>query len=501
MSQTPSTVRPVILGQAQMDEWRSTFAIFGEGLKRWVWAIVACALLTSAAATAYKYYSPVKYPSTSQLLFDPRGLRIFNNDLSTGYFDANAAINYVESQMGVLKSERVLSRVFDEECSNLRAAAKEKGDQVYRAPNNAFTRFCPREGWDGDWLRGIQEILNVLSVKRVERSFVVDVTTSAPQPELAAHLTKAVIAAYLQEDASNRAETVGKLTGDLSGRLEALRASLQESEAKVDTYRRDKNLVRVGDKLLVEQRLSAAIAALNDGQSKIDRATARLAQIEAAANSPSALGALAAEADTRPLLALSERRSALMTELAPLFARAGALHPAMIDARARIAEIDRAIGHEMAMIRAAARADVSRLRNEVENQTKTISSLTETVAEAKRSEIELRALEQQVEANRKVLESFETRSREAREFGRVDSANLRVVSVARAWQPQKLMPRLMMFAMLGLVFGTVLAIVGVAFWALVQGMRRQKPEAMDRTANPAFALQMRAQAFARYRYG
>ena len=46
---------------------------------------------------------------------------------------------------------------------------------------------------------------------------------------------------------------------------------------------------------------------------------------------------------------------------------------------------------------------------------------------------------------RELLESFETRSREAKEFGRIDTGNLRIVSMARAPEPQRLAPKMAIF--------------------------------------------------------
>jgi len=499
--QIPSSLRPGAAVSATVQEWRSTFALFGQGLKRWFWAVFLSGLIFAGMAAAYRHYSPVRYPATAQLLFDPRGLKVFNNDLTSGYHDANAAISYVESQMGVIQSERVLSRVMGAECDELRELAKTATHSVYKASGHGFTRFCPREGWDGDWQRGLQEMRRVLTVKRVERSYVVDVTATGATPQLATSLASAVVNAYIQEEAATRAETINRLTGDLSGRLSDLRKAVKDSEDRLDHYRRDKNLLRVGDRLIVETSLATATAALNESQTRIDRARARMRQIETAARNPSALGALGAEADTRQLLSLYERRSAVMAELAPLFARAGPRHPALIDARSRVAEIDRAISHEMSAIRVAARSDLSRSEAEQGNLSKTVSELTVAVATAKQSEIALRELEQSLEANRKVLESFETRMREAREYGKLDSANLRIVSVARSPLPQNPLPKLLSFALLGWVLGIVLAVVGVAIWALVQSMRHPPHQLGGNSANPAYALQMRAEAFARYRYG
>lgn len=453
--------------------WQSALDTLLTQMRRRLWAIAACGLACGVGGVAVKSYLPATYTATAQLLFDPRGLKVFNNDLTTGLYDANSAINFVESQMGVIQSERVLSRVMEAECAAARKTLPTDGSTPKpREPTLAFTRLCPGVSPNGDWAKALHALQRALIVKRNERSFVVDVSASGPTPELAAHLASAVVAAYADEDNATRSEAAGKLTSDLGGRLEVLRQTLRESEARVEHYRRDKNLIRVGDKLLVEQRLAAATAALNDSQSRLDRASARVKQLEAAPRTASALGALGAEADTRALLVLVERRSALLVELAPLAARLGDRHPMLLEIRSRLAEVDKSIAAEMTAIRSAGRADLARARGEQTSLEKTVNDLSAKATQARQSEIELRTLEQAVEANRKLLESFETRSREAGEFGRIDSANLRVVSVARAPETQRLLPRLILWGGIGLVLGVILALAGVAVLALLDLGRR-----------------------------
>jgi succinoglycan biosynthesis transport protein ExoP len=162
------------------------------------------------------------------LLFDPRGVKIFTDDLTITNTDPNAAIAFVESEMAVLRSERVLSRVVDREC----AAA---------CNDFAFVRFCPQRQQDADYAKALQALYREIAIARAERSYVVDVTvtvTEAP-PELAARLAQSIVKSYLDEDAATRAAATQVLTANLAGRLQTLRQTLRESEDKTETYRRD----------------------------------------------------------------------------------------------------------------------------------------------------------------------------------------------------------------------------------------------------------------------
>ena len=394
--------------QSGAGPWGPAVAHFFELVRARTWILVVCALVGVGAGLIGKYILPAKYESSTQLLFDPRGFKLFNNDLTIGNYDANAAINFVESQMGVLQSERVLSRLVQTACFEAGRADP---------PAYGLEGKCPVTDAKGDWEATLSLLRRSLTVKRAERSFVVDVTMNGPTPDIAARRASGIVAAYLEEDAATRNDAASRLTADLSGRLETLRTALAQSEAKAERYRRDKNLVRIGDRLLVEQQLAAATTALNDSQVKFDRASARLKQIESAAQNPSALGA------------------------------------------------------EMRAIRFAARADVTRARNEQQILSNTVAGLADKVTHARQSEIELREIAQEVDANRKLLESFETRSREAKEFGRIDTGNLRIVSMARAPERQRLAPKMAIFGGLGMFVGLLLGLAILAGVTLVNLLR------------------------------
>ena len=500
-----STLHPSTAG-ATGNPWRSTFERLWTLFKRRWWVMVLCGLLGAGLGVLARWYMPTKYSATAQLLFDPHGIKVFQNDLKITQYDANAGINFVESQMGVLQSERVYSRVITSLCGDGKPQAD--GKPAPRPASYAsFRNICPWSNQPDAWAKALSDLRRLMTIRRTERSFVVDVTAIGRSPELAAQLAGEVVAAYTAEEAETRAEATSRLTGELSASLATLRGALGSAEARADVYRRNKNLIRVADRLLVEQRLAAATAAMNDSQTRLDRSSARMKQIESASNAPSALGALGADADTRTLLAMIERRNAVLVELAPLAARAGARHPALVEVRSRLSEIDRSIAAEMTVIRTAARADLARSRSEQVNLAATVADLSDKLTAARQAEIELRALDQEVAASRKLVESFETRVREATEFGRIETANLRLVSKARAPQTEYLRPKLISWSIVGFVIGLILALVGMmASVLMTPGGDNRRGGDSNRgdggaAMSPAYAMQLRARAFAQYRYG
>ena len=434
--------------------WGSAFALLLTLTRLWKLRILAGAVAFALIAVIARMMYPGTYTATEQLLFDPDGLKVFAADSGSTRLDANAEINFVESQMGVLLSERVLSRVLQRECD---ASAGE-------APPANFLRLCADRG--GDSAKAIEAMRKLLAVKRAERSFLVDVGATSASPTFAARLAGDWVKAYVDEDVANRAAMAIRLTSELNGRLETIRKTLSDTEAKAESYRSDKNLIRVGDKLLIEQKLTDASAALNAAQNAWESARARLKQLETTPRAATGLGALGDEAETRPLALLLDRRAAAEADLAPLESRLGARNPLLVEARSRVAQVDRDIAAEIKSIRAAAREQFARAAQERDNLSHGVAALSKELTAAREAQIALQALEQSAVANRKLLESFENRAREAAEMGRIDLANLRIASEARAPEPRQFGLGLAVWGAAGFALGLLTSMSLVAFVAI-----------------------------------
>ncbi len=116
-----SVHQPLFLGRADAppnDPWRAaTQAVVNAvGSRRWILytAVITGGILGYLATLLI----PPNYKATAQLFIDPRGLQVFANDLSPNPLDANAQINFVESQIGIIKSDSVLLRVVRNEMLN-----------------------------------------------------------------------------------------------------------------------------------------------------------------------------------------------------------------------------------------------------------------------------------------------------------------------------------------------------------------------------------------------
>ena len=87
MNFTPRTERIPASALTQGNPWRPTLVQLLRAVRQKWRVIVLCGMVGAALGVTAKFFVPVEYRTTAQLLFDPRGLRVFNNDLTSGYFD------------------------------------------------------------------------------------------------------------------------------------------------------------------------------------------------------------------------------------------------------------------------------------------------------------------------------------------------------------------------------------------------------------------------------
>lgn len=450
------------IGRAADDSgpWPQALAALGAALRRWLWAIIAAGIVFGCLGVGAKSLLPKRYSATAQFLLDPRGQPVYPGDLSSPQYDANSQIGIVESQMRVITSERVLSQVLNDTALMSELAAESEDGETPREP----MPLRPSLDASGGKAQALAALQRALSVQRADRSFVIDVTATARTPDLAARLANAVVKAYVEEDATNRAETAKRLTDELTSRLASLRQRLDDAQQRAERFRLEQGLVSTGERLVVEQKLGEAVSELGAAQLRLDQATSRAAQLDSSGRD---LGMLGSNEDTRSLSVLVERQNAAQEELAALAARLGDRHPALAEARERVTAIGRRIDVELGRIRLAAAAEMERARTTQQALARSVETLSDAAAKTQQAKLQMRTLEQEVETNRALLESFQTRALQLGEFGRIDPGAVRIVSVAQPPPESRGLKSLILWGIAGGLLGVILATTLVTFRAML----------------------------------
>jgi uncharacterized protein involved in exopolysaccharide biosynthesis/Mrp family chromosome partitioning ATPase len=368
-----------------------------------------------------------KYVSTAQLFIDPRDLRVLQNDVSPNNVgsDPTSITGYLESQARVIASDSIKSRVVE------RLGLDRDPD--YGGPSSSFlSRLLGTDTGPSPkaTLYALAALDRTVAVRRGERTFVIDISATAQDPEKAAKIANALAEGYLEDQAAVRAEAAQKATAALTSRLEELRNRLRIAEEKAQKYKEANNLVGVGDRSLGEQQLSLNSTQLVAARTRTTEAKAKYDQIAGTRASSIEAGAIPEAVASNTMTALRAQLGAALAREADLVSSLGARHPALTSAQSQVRDARRQINEELARIARAAKVEYDRAVEAERELARRVDQLTTGQYAAGRASVQLRELEREVESSRAIYDAFLRRARETGELGGIDTTNARVISPA-----------------------------------------------------------------------
>ncbi|MCF3931940.1 exopolysaccharide transport family protein [Acuticoccus sp. M5D2P5] len=383
-------------------------------LWQYKWLIVTVVTVGVVAAAFLALRIPDNYTAGGLLEINPRQTSLLDdNAQDTQYIPPETL---TETEVQVIRSYSVLSRVVDtldleySSANPLLGEARSTG-----APT--MTRESARNVI-------VSELRNGLSVQPTGRSFIVDVRYEAGEPAFAAEVVNAVMASYLGVEVNELRSRARDAVTALSDRLEALRTDLDRREQDVQDFRsRSRVTEGAGTDLLAEQ-----LTRVNE---ELIRAQSALAVAAATSRQGGQADAALPEVVNSPLIQTLQAQAAeqekIVSELAAIYR---ASHPRLIQARDALAVLRNTIVQETAKIAASLQTSeavqserVAALRSEVE-------TLRDQLNEQRAAELELRRLEREAEASRRIYETFLNRFNEVQGTEGLERPRGRIVAAA-----------------------------------------------------------------------
>lgn len=420
----PDATRPVELGRLADPAWLIATLWRRKGL------ILLCMLAGLGLAVLASLMIAPKYTSTAQLFIDPRDLRVLQNDVSpnTVGSDPTSIASYLESQARVIASDSIKTRVIE------KLGLDKDPDYGGPARGGFLSGLFGADKAATDrkaLLYALAALDRSVAVRRGERTFVIDISATASDPEKAAQVANALAEAYLEDQAAVRADAAQRATAALTGRLEELRSRLRAAEDKAEKYKEAHSIVGLGgNRSLSEEQLSLNATQLVAARQRTTEAKAKYDQIAATRASSVESGAIPEAVASNTMTALRAQLGAALSREADLVASLGTRHPALTSARSQVADARRQIADELARIARAAKAEYDRAAEAERQLARRVDQLTTAQYAVGRASVELRELEREVESSRAVYDAFLKRARETGELGGIDTTNARVISPA-----------------------------------------------------------------------
>ena len=260
--------------------------------------IIGTTMLSLLAAVLFLVTTPPRYTARVQMLIDPSDLRVMDNVVTPRGDATEAGVMQVESQVRVLGSDTVLRRIVERE--RLAADPEFNGEAAAAGLQGLVRRvraaLLPADATSIELEASAAALRNLsrqVSVRRTERTFVVDVAVTAQSGPKAARLANAIAQAYLEDQAEIRADVARRATSSLSARLGDLRDRVREAETRLQDFRAKNDVLLADGRLLNEQQLSELNEGLVAARTTTATAQARYDQIQELRRSRAVPGAIA----------------------------------------------------------------------------------------------------------------------------------------------------------------------------------------------------------------
>ncbi|MCA0405579.1 MAG: GumC family protein [Proteobacteria bacterium] len=424
-------------------------AELGDILIRRARLILGTTALLTVLGTAAAFLISPRYTASSALFIDPRGRASFQteNMPPVGTYDPNL----VDSLTFVMESETVLRRVVATE---------------------GLAKDAEFAGTTGDPnVNAVVALKEAVKVKRPERTYVVEIQVRTKDAAKSARLANAIARAYISDGSEAKTDTVNREQGWVEKQLAALEKRLREAEARVDQYKTRNGIHGAEGRLVGEQQLADMNRALSEAQRKAAENRATLDQVETLRRA----GRLPDATNEALRSGVIERLRTQQAEILRLEANSrstlGPRHPASIEVREQLAEVQRQINEELGRIAenarsayAVARANVQGIERELDRLKKTQSSDSHTL-------LGLRELERAVEAQKNVYEKF-LRDKEAISRLSIETPAGRIIQSAEV-PTRATFPNKPLFIALGATAGLLL---GVGLALLLETLSRGRTQ-------------------------
>ncbi len=422
--------------------------------------IIASALITAAAAVvAGKSLTP-KYTAVAELYIDPRELQLVDRELTPRAVDVSGLSMVVESQARLITSNSVLLQVIKN--TGLESDPEFGGGTASNGTMASVLGLFglgPRHAEEAgaNHIVALDALSRHITIRKTERSFVVDVEVWSRDPARAAMLANALANTYLVESKNSQATAARRATGELSGRLKELQQRLRNAENALSVYKAQNNFVGTQDSLLSDQQLSASNQRLAAAHAATLDAQARYDQIEKSRNSATDPGAVPEVLQSPTIANLRSQYAEARKKYAELSTELGPLHPSLKQMEKQVEDLRRVISEEVDRFALSAKNDPIRARDFEASLTKSLDAQRRQSVQLSQASVRLRELERDVDANRDVYQSFLKRSRETEEQEGLNTSASRIIGEATVPQHRSFPPAMSLIAMLGFMLGGLAA--------------------------------------------
>ncbi len=429
-----------------------TFGQFLSILQARKWAALLVFFLVVATTVVVSLLLPKQYDAAASVVVD-----IKPDPVSAMAFQGMAMPSFMATQVDILTSDRVALRVIRDlklaETPTLREQWQTEGEG---------------KGTFEQWL--IEILKKNLNVKPSRESNVIEISYRSPDPRFAAGLANAFAQAFIATALELRVDPAKQYSTFFVGQSKDSRTALEEAQARLSAFQREKGIIAADERLDVE---NARLAELSS----------QLVQLQAVSSESGSRQQFAQgiqgdrmqEVLSNPLIgglrADLTRNEARLQELNSKF---GDNHPQVVEAKANITELRTRIDAEIRRVTGGVTV-TNTINKQREAQVKReLDAQRSKMLQLKAVRDEGQVLVREVENAQRSYDNVMTRLNQTAMESQANQSHVNLLTTAQP-PAEYASPRLLLNILLSMFLGTLLA-VGVALLLELSNRRVRAPE-------------------------
>ena len=448
-----------------------SFRDYWQVVRKHQWKILACFALAVITSGVIAFTTTPIYVAKATLMIERKTPQVVKIQQVVGETEEGDESSFYESQYQVLHSRSLAAEVIKAQKLDRDATFIKQSEgtfsigKILSIPIAWFNTLLPQVApiSTPSSIGGVDsEIINtytgMVSVNPVKRSRIVTVGISSPNPELAARIANAHVAAYIQYGFKLKSQANEEARKFLETKLDELKDRVEKSEMTLNQFRRGKGIISLDDKEnIVVERLADLNRRLTEAEA--DRigfeAQARLIKSRRYDSLPAVIGNGLIQSLRGQIVQLEAEQAKLSEQFLPGYPRMAQVKAQLEESRARLGQQIKNVVEGINSAYLAAVGKEKDLRGQMDKQK------SETFA-LKDASVQYAILAREANTNKQLYDSVLERFREISVAGELPSSNVSIVDRAEIprvpAKPNKRL-NLMLGALLGLFGGLGLALL------------------------------------------
>ncbi|RWA65243.1 GumC family protein [Mesorhizobium sp.] len=407
------------------------------GITRSKALILSTTILGAALGIAIALSTPKKYEATTEVIVDPRDLKLTDRDLTQNVIASDATLAIVENQVRILTSGTVLNKVVTD--LNLTNDPEFNGKGTGGIGLMSMLRsILSRQDAQGpaDEARrralAVGNLAESLDVERSGKTFVVSITATTQNPDKSALIANTMRTAFRQISSELQSNTAGRANDELTARLDELRKGVEAAERKVEDFRATHDLVDAQGHLISDDQMLKLNEQLSVARARTLELNARAASARALNVNSVLNGTLPEEINSNTMGELRSQYAALKQEADRAAIKFGPRHPELQALNAQLAGARERIGAELQRIASSLQVELKRSVQLEQDLASRLAQAKVQSGDVNNDLVSLREFEREAAAKRSVYEQFLLRAKETGEQKDINTANISLISEAYA---------------------------------------------------------------------